>query len=133
MACPNCPQVPLEDAPPPEVPGHVMRETLVHNVVGVDGRTYSLNQPLVPAGQFPRNHCSAVLVVAGIPRLIDEPSCVQVFNEAMRLYQLNGSDFWFINIWLNLNLQWIPRVAAKYRLVTVDQLEAISFIPLTTP
>ena len=133
MACPNCPQVPLEGTPPPEMPVPAMRETLVHNVVGVDSRIYSLNQPLVPAGHFPRGRCSAVLVIAGIPRLIDKPSCVEVFNEAMRLYQLNELEFWFINIWLNLNLQWIPRVAAKYRIVTVEQLEAISYIPLTTP
>lgn len=107
-----------------------MRETTHLTVEGVGGKIYSLAQPLVPPGHFPRGQCAATLVINTIPRRIDKPTCIEVFNEAMRLYQLNNQEFWFINLWLNLNLQWTPRVAEKFQLVTPAQLEAIS-TPLT--
>ena len=104
----------------------VERTTLSTAVVGVNGKPYALNQPLVPASHFPRGKWGAFIRVAGIVRKIEAPSAIQVFNEAMRLLQLNNDPFWFVDVWLNLNLQWVPRVPLKHQLVTVQQLEAIS-------
>lgn len=127
MACQLCPKVPIvPEIIDPAADEHVYRETLLTTVVGVDGKPYALNQPLVPPGHFPRGMCKAYVKVKGMNRLIDKPSCVEVFNEAMDLYRINDEPFWFVNLWLNLNLQWIPRVAPKYQLVTVAQLEEIS-------
>jgi hypothetical protein len=127
MTCTNCLQTPDIEADEAPIPGaFVERTTEVTTVIGVNGKPYSLNQPLLPVGHFPRTGCSATLTIKGIPRTISKATPLEVFNEAMRLLQLNGEEFWFINLWLNLNLQWIPRVAAKYRIVTVEQLEAIS-------
>lgn len=111
------------DAPPP-----VYRSTLLTKVTGVDDKVYGLDQPLVPPMYAPREQWAAVLKIKGMDILIDKPSAPEVFNDAMRLFQLNGEPFWFVNTWLNLNLQWIPRVAAKYRIVTIEQLEEISII-----
>lgn len=102
------------------------RVTKAKAVVGANNRSYPLNQPLVPLSHYPRGQWAANVKVAGIVRQLNFPTAVQVFNEAMRLHQLNKEDFWFVNVWLNLNLQWIPRLASKYRIVTVEQLEAIS-------
>jgi hypothetical protein len=126
MACTTCNPVPLAEPPPAPAGPFVERTTTVTSVVGVNGQAYALNQPLIPPGHFPRNNCSAVVRIKGIDRTIDKPTCIEVFNEAMRIYQLNNEEFWFVNLWLNLNLQWIPRVSFKYQLVTVAQLEAIS-------
>lgn len=128
MGCFNCnPATPsMMVSPQPVKATHAMRETQETVVNGNDGKQYALNQPLVPAAHFPRTQCSAELTIKGIPRRIDKPTCIEVFNEAMRLMELNGEPYWFVNLWLNLNLQWVTRVAPKYQLITVAQLEAIS-------
>jgi hypothetical protein len=127
MACPNC-----NSNPDMMIPGQVpeapvpVRATTKLTVLGVNGQPYALNQPLVPSGHFPRGLWAAEVTVKGIARRVDKPTCIEVFNEAMRLFSLNDGEFWFVNIWLNLNLQWIPRVAPKHQIVTVAALEAIS-------
>ena len=127
MGCYNCHQtVPFTPEPVPEGPPFVMRKTAFDRVTGIDDKVYLLVQPLVPAARYPRGHWAATVTVKGIPRVIDRPTGIEVFNEAMRLFQLNEEEFWFVNIWLNLNLQWIPRLPERYRIVTVEQLEAIS-------
>lgn len=127
MSCGSC--GPVSYYPVHHAPGMgslVVRETSSKAVTGNDGKVYPLDQPLVPAGNFPRGQWAAVIVVKGIPTVVHKNSAVETFNEAMRIFQVNEEDFWFMNIWLNLNLQWIPRVPAEYQIVTVAQLEAIS-------
>lgn len=129
MACGTCntnTPAPVARSADPE--GIVVRGTQVTAVVGVNGTAYPLNQPLAPASHFPRGRWGAFIRVAGIFRFVDKPTAIEVFNEAMRIMQLNGEDFWFIDLWLNLNLQWVAKVPAKHRIVTVQQLEAISEI-----
>lgn len=122
--CPQNEQVPVVHGPP--AAAFVPRATEATVVTGVDGKPYALNQPLVPPGHYPRGRWDAEIVVKGIPRTIIKPTAIETFNEAMRLMQLNAEPFWFVNLWLNLNLQWIPRVPVKYQIVTVEQLEQIS-------
>lgn len=125
--CQLCPQVPLAPEIRDPVAGvHVYRETLMKTVIGNREKEYALDQPLVPPGHFPRGMCSAYVKIKGMNRLINRPSCLEVFNEAMDLFIINEEPFWFVNLWLNLNLQWIPRVAQEHQIVTVAQLEEIS-------
>ena len=100
--------------------------TTVAEVTGMDGNRYALNQPLFPPSHFPRRDYTATIMIADIPATISGSTATAVFNEAMRLHTLNKRPFWFVNIWLNLNLQWIPKVPTRYQTVTVEQLYAIS-------
>lgn len=104
-----------------------MRFTKATTVLGVNGKPYALNQPLVPPGHFPRNHWAVTLTIAGIPKRIDKPTATEVFNEALRLAQLNKDPIWFIDLWLNCNLQWATRVPQKYQIVTPNALRDISY------
>lgn len=124
MACNGCQTgtiVPKIDFEP-----HTMRFTKETVVLGTNGKFYALNQPLVAPGYFPRNQWAVTLTIAGIPKRIDKPSATEVFNEALRLAQLNKDPVWFIDLWLNCNLQWVIRVPQKYQIVTLAALHSIS-------
>lgn len=103
-----------------------MRYTKQSTVVGVDGKPYALNQALVPVGHYPRGDWRASLTISGIPKVFSKPTAVQTFNDALRVAQLNKDPIWFIDIWLNLNLQWIARVPARHHIVSPTALLAIS-------
>jgi hypothetical protein len=107
-----------------------LRETDATKVIGVKGIEYPLHQKLVTHAHFPRGQWAVTLPFKGIDRIIDLPTAPHVFNEAFRMCQLNDEDRLIKNLWLNLNLQWVPRVAPKYQIVTLQQLEAIS-TPMT--
>lgn len=125
MACNGCQTgkvIPKIDFEP-----HVMRFTKKTIVEGVNGKSYALNQPLVPSNHFPRGHWAVTLTISGIPKRIDKPTAAEVFNEALRLVQLNKDPLWFIDIWLNCNLQWVSRVPQKYQIVTLKALRELSY------
>lgn len=125
MACNGCQTGAV--APKIDLEPHTMRFTKATTVLGVNGKPYALNQPLVPPGHFPRGHWAVTLTIAGIPKRIDKPTATEVFNEALRLAQLNKDPVWFIDLWLNCNLQWATRVSQKYQIVTPNALRDISY------
>lgn len=126
MSCGMCGPIqffPVHHAPDPAL--YVERETSATAVDGVNGQRYSLLQPLV-ASHLLRDGWAALVRIKGVTTVVNKNSAVETFNEAMRLHELNGEEYWFGNIWLNLNLQWIPRIPEKDQIVTVAQLESIS-------
>lgn len=95
-------------------------------VQGVDGKGYPINQPLVSEENFPRDNWQVDVKVKGIVHRINAEKPTHIFDEVVRLHALNEEAHDFASVWLNLNLQWLPRVAAKHRIVTVDALLEIS-------
>ena len=100
--------------------------TVATVVQGVNGKPYVLSQPLVSAGHFPRNGWQALARIKGIVRKIEGTSARAVFDEIMRLKQLNEEPISTNDLWLNLNIQWTRRVAKKYQVVKPEALLAIS-------
>ncbi len=103
-----------------------MRFTKNTTVIGVNGKPYALNQPLVPVEYFPRGQWAVSLVIAGIPKTFSQPTAAQTFNDALRIAQLNNDSIWFIDLWLNCNLQWVAKVPPRHRIVSLENLIAIS-------
>jgi len=103
-----------------------MRYTKETSVVGANGKPYALNQALVPVEHYPRGEWGVQLVIAGIPKTISKPTASQTFNEALRIAQLNNDPVWFIDLWLNCNLQWVKKVPTRYQVVPLNNLLAIS-------
>ena len=131
MSCSLCRKVLLEEQrrqldameAPEELPIYF---TSRQAVVGLNSKRYALGQPLVPRGHFPRNGWEASVTVKGMPRAIQGTTPEVIFSEAERLLKLNGEFTTNINIWLNLNIQWTPRVAAKYQIISKQDLLKIS-------
>lgn len=105
---------------------HRMRYTKKTAVVGVNGKPYALNQALVPSEHFPRGSWAVNLTIAGVPKTISKSTAIQTFNETLRIAQLNNDPVWFIDLWLNCNLQWVARVPARHQIVSLNNLLAIS-------
>lgn len=95
-------------------------------VEGRNGRRFPLSQPLVAAGHFPRDGWKALIKVRGVVSTLRATSGAGVFEEAKRLHEINSEPFDATDLWLNLNLQWVKRVADKYQVVTPQALHAIA-------
>jgi hypothetical protein len=92
------------------------------SVVGRDGVRYQINRTLVPSGRKPSGGWKVSLVVNGQHIEADGPSGEAVHAEAVRLLQLNGLVFSDLDLWLNLNIQWVGRATEKYQVVRLSDL-----------
>ena len=95
-------------------------------VTGKDGKAYALNQPLNGNAVQPSGGWKADIEVHGVPRTVTGRSGVAVFREAKRLLELNGAAFRELDLWLNLNIQWVQRVSDKHQVVTLSSLLSIA-------
>lgn len=92
------------------------------SVVGRDGVRYQISKTLVPSGRKPTGGWRVSLLVNGQHIEADGPSGQAVHDEVVRLLQLNGLVFSDLDLWLNLNIQWIGRATEKYQVVRLSDL-----------
>jgi hypothetical protein len=92
------------------------------SVVGRDGVRHSIAKPLIPAGRKPTGGWKVNLLVNGQSIEADGPTGEAVHAEAVRLLQLNGITYSDLDLWLNLNLQWVRRAVEKYQVVRESDL-----------
>jgi hypothetical protein len=53
-----------------------------------------------------------------------------VYREVAKVFDLNGVDYTHADLWLNLNIQWLQRVADRYRRISMTQLLSVA-LPVT--
>jgi hypothetical protein len=92
------------------------------SVVGRDGVRYQISKTLIPSGRKPTGGWRVSLLVNGQHIEADGPSGQAVHDEAVRLLQLNGLVFSDLDLWLNLNIQWLGRATEKYQVVRLSDL-----------
>ena len=123
MACPTCKKVKISE---PTRSG--LQYSLVSGVTSVEGRNgkkYPIGKSLFPPPHTPRGGWRVTLHLHGQATEITGSSASVVFIEAKNFLQLNGVDFTDINLWYNLNIQWLERAVTKYRLVLSESLLAL--------
>jgi hypothetical protein len=92
------------------------------SVVGRDGVRYSISRPLVPAGRKPVGGWKISMLVNGQFIQADGVTGEAVHEEVVRLLQLNNLTFSSLDLWLNLNIQWITRATEKYQVVRLSDI-----------
>lgn len=117
MACDSC------NKSAPVTPAATMSySATASSVVGKDGVRYPITRTLVPAGRKPVGGWKVSMVVNGQLIEADGASGEAVHAEAVRLFQLNGLTFSDLDLWLNLNIQWLTRAVEKYQVVRLSDL-----------
>lgn len=121
MACDSC-----NKSAPAAPAAAMLYSATATSVVGKDGVRRPINQPLIPAGKKPVGGWKASLVVNGQMIEADGPTGEAVHAEATRLLKLNGLVYSDLDLWLNLNLQWVRRAVEKYQIVRESDLLTVA-------
>lgn len=96
-------------------------------VTDLNGRVHSLDQSLVHPQVRPRRGWDVVLVINGSVTRVTGQSPKAVFLAAKRALSINQAEFTDIDLWLNLNIQWLDRLPpGKPRIVDIDRLLEIA-------
>lgn len=126
MSCPNCKDV---DVFIPDRSGlQYSRVSNVRQVTGKDGRTYSLTACLVPSLKSPQGGWWVKLWVKGHQLTVGGINPTDTFANAKSLFRLNEITVPDIDLWINLNIQWVERTSKKYLKVSLE-----SILELVTP
>lgn len=86
------------------------------------GKLLSLHQPLVPTSLRPINGWGVKVRIRGIVREIQEGTAIQTFNAVRQAYAENDIHPKAVDIWLNLNYQWLSGIPEKHRPVHLSVL-----------
>lgn len=117
MACDSC------NKSAPATPAAAMLYTATaSSVVGRDGVRHKINAPLIPPGRKPTGGWKVSLLVNGQTVEADGGGPNEVHAEATRLLALNEVPYSDLDLWLNLNVQWISRSAEKFQIVRLSDL-----------
>lgn len=121
MACDSC------NKSEPATPAAAMTyAATASSVVGKDGVRYQINKSLIPAGRKPTGGWKVSLLVNGQFVTADGGSAEAVHAEAARLLKLNGAVYSDLDLWLNLNIQWLQRLAEKFQVVRERDLMSVA-------
>ena len=121
MACDSC------NKSEPVTPAAAMTyAATASSVVGKDGVRYQINKSLIPAGRKPTGGWKVSLLVNGQFVTADGGSAEAVHAEAARLLKLNGAVYSDLDLWLNLNIQWLQRLAEKFQVVRERDLMSVA-------
>jgi hypothetical protein len=124
MACSTCKRVKIEaptvssGLPYSLVPG-------VTTVAGRDGRHYSIKTCLIPPMRQPRGGWFATFKIKGQNhRFVGHHR--EIFLQVKRLFDLNEVPYTDLELWFNLNLQWLERAVERYQKVRYADLFALA-------
>jgi hypothetical protein len=124
MACSACSKIknisPVESGLPFIVNGNRLY------VSGKDGKKYPIQGSLVVTTMEPRGGWFVDFKINGQSHHFSEVSPQATYNEVRRLLDLNEVFYTTLNLWFNLNLQWLSRAVDKYQKVTYASLAELS-------
>lgn len=121
MACQNC------DSKTPPSGAALLYETEEVAVLGRDGRMHDIQQSLLPKIIRPQRGWYVVLLVKGQTIRVEGSSAKQVFLKCRDQLDRNGVQISDLNLWLNLNIQWLERSPRSNKLtVSLDRLLALT-------
>jgi len=92
--------------------------------MGRDGITYKITASVIAMGHKPRGGWGATLRINGQSHAILGETAREVFTKAKRLVELNDLRVSDLNLWFNLNIQWLQRATEKYQMVRLEDLLA---------
>jgi len=123
MACPTCKKVkvqaPMESGLPFTVLGGSLR------VTGKDGRRYPIQTNLIAPMREPLHGWKVDFKIKGQSHTFDG-NPTDIFRQAKRLFDLNEVKHTSLDLWFNLNLQWLSRSVEKYQKVRYSDLLALA-------
>lgn len=120
MSCSTCKKVVVVE------PGkHGLQYSVVPDVTTVEGkmgRRYAINTPLIPRPHSPRGGWSVTLYLHGQATVITGASASAVFIAASDFLVLNEISHTLLDLWFNLNIQWVTNAIDKYQQVPLASL-----------
>lgn len=94
----------------------------VTTVLGLRDTPYSISRSLIARPHVPRGSWRVVFWVNGQEHNITATDPGRVFSTVKNLFLLNTIEFTDLNLWFNLNLQWLERAIEKYQNVKYEDL-----------
>ena len=94
----------------------------VSTVVGLRDNHYSIGRSLITRPHVPRGSWRVTFWVNGQEHNITAANPGMVFSKVKELFDLNAVPYTALNLWFNLNLQWLERAIEKYQNVTYNDL-----------
>lgn len=94
------------------------------DIVSVEG--YEIMSPLFGPAKAPRGGWSVEIYFMGHATRINKTKPQLVADEVERLLKLNEILYTPVQLWLNLNIQWVARAVFKYQRVQLHHLLAIA-------
>lgn len=124
MACSKCKEV--IDLTIPEIA--LSYTTTEKRVMGRDGDYYLITRCLASPGLRPRQGWGVVITInaQNIPITGASPSTVA--EKVRKLVQLNDLRISNLNLWFNLNIQWLNRIDSKHQVVKTEELIKLATI-----
>lgn len=92
-------------------------------VLALGGHTLPISQPLVKA--VPSYGWRVPVKVNDLSYTITGSSAHDAFNRVQTYLIQNGVNLSPLNIWLHLNLHWLPKVTVQQRRVSIQALQAV--------
>lgn len=99
----------------------MLYSTTKQEITGHDGLKYSMLSPLVRSPGRPANGWRVTLPVNGVNTTIEGNTPFEVYNATVVTLQRNGITLNVVDIWFNLNLQWVAR-CERYAVASVADL-----------
>lgn len=122
MACSKCKKV--EDLSIPEIA--LQYTTSETRVLGRDGTLYPISKSLVTPGVRPRLGWGVVIEINGQLVEIKGASATNVADRVISHLKLNDYRISSLNLWFNLNVQWLSRIESKHQNVKLEALLALA-------
>lgn len=86
------------------------------------GDNHRINRPLITRPHVPKRGWAVVFWINGQEHTLTGNDPVRIFAAAQSLFNLNSVPYTDLNLWFNLNLQWLERAIVKYQNVTYNDL-----------
>lgn len=120
MSCSTCQKLKTLS---PEISGlqYTLREG-VTKVEGRYGRLYPINSALIPVPHQPRGGWGAFFYLHGQPLRVEGKTASEVFQTAYKFFVLNEAVVAPMDLWYNLNIQWVEKAIEKYQHVSLESL-----------
>lgn len=122
--CPTCgSNPPTPQATPESTLSYTPAAT---QVTGRDGVKRSIAQPLVNEADRGCGNWAVLLTVNGHVKTFDGFTPYETFAAASSFLKTNGIPFKDIDLWFNLNIQWVTKAIARRQVVRLEDLMAIA-------
>jgi len=122
MSCTTCKKI--IDLSAPEMDFDYTTRT--KSILGRDGATYKITSSLVAVGHRPRGGWGVTVRINGQTHTVNADSPREAFTSVQRLAETNALRISVLNLWFNLNLQWLQRSVEKYQTVRFADLLAVA-------
>ena len=91
-------------------------------MLGLRDTSYPINKSLIARPHTPRGSWRVTFWVNGQEHNITAADPGRVYATVKNLFDLNAVPYTTLNLWFNLNLQWLERAIEKYQHVTYEDL-----------